>query len=345
MPPKLEDQMAALTGLVSDFVTETKEAIISTNKKIDDLSDVVETLADQLQASSEAQTKASTKTDRQLRTTSDAVDKVAAAAGTSAITPTASVSLLRPTKPPELSTTRMGLNHYDWLQQSLAAIRFWNPAAARLLEDRSLSFKDFDDGNRFYLDPRHSTTNDAVFAILTKAVAGKARSHLNDSMAKYFEDDDMHTPDLSDREHDTDDTLDTMDGDSRYTEQRLLMKSSAYLAWMALSQLDEDSAHKWLDAIASRSCTTLADTTQHLDKMAEDYEKYSGSVDPTQLSTEQPMLARYLTMQIPSRLLLDARQLGVPRQEAPPTHMAQDHARMPRDPRGAARARQPTSSA
>ena len=120
MPPKFEDQLSSLTEQVGNFVTATSDAITATNKKIDDLTEVVETLADQLKDEAARQTTSSTRVDRQLRATTDAVDKVAAKAGKPG-TLRASVSLLRPTDPPDLSITRMGSNHYDWLQQSLAA--------------------------------------------------------------------------------------------------------------------------------------------------------------------------------------------------------------------------------
>ena len=151
MGPKLEDQLSDLTTLVGQFITATGAAIEKTNKKVEELTDAVDTLTDQLKDEATRQTTSSARVDKQVRQTADAIDKLASSK-TGGKATKATVSLLRPQDPPELTTTRMGTNHYDWLQQSLAAIRFWNPDAARLLTDKSLSITD--DGV-FYLDPAH----------------------------------------------------------------------------------------------------------------------------------------------------------------------------------------------
>ena len=299
MPPKFEDQLSSLTEQVGNFVTATSDAITATNKKIDDLTEVVETLADQLKDEAARQTTSSTRVDRQLRATTDAVYKVAARAGKTG-TLKASVSLLRPTDPPDLSITRMGSNHYDWLQQSLAAIRFWNPEAAQLLEDKSLSLRG--DGS-FYMDPALAATNAAVFAMISKAVAGKARAHLTDTFQKYAADSDMDPGELSDLEHDSDAGTPSISGTHRWTEQRQFMDTSAYLAWQALSQLDDDYAQKWLDDLQSKQCDRLDALSDHLDEMSRLYQKYSGCIDPGQLSSEQPMLSRMLTSSLPDFFL------------------------------------------
>ena len=59
MPPKFEDQLSSLTEQVGNFVTATSDAITATNKKIDDLTEVVETLADQLKDEAARQTTSS----------------------------------------------------------------------------------------------------------------------------------------------------------------------------------------------------------------------------------------------------------------------------------------------
>jgi hypothetical protein len=302
MGPKIEDQLSDLTALVGQFITATGAAIEKTNKKVEELTDAVDTLTDQLKDEATRQTTSSARVDKQVRQTADAIDKLASSK-TGGKATKATVSLLRPQDPPELTTTRMGTNHYDWLQQSLAAIRFWNPDAARLLTDKSLSITD--DGV-FYLDPAHSHINEAVYALLDKAVAGKARSHLHERMRAYADDDDLQgEPDwLSDHSADHDGNgRPAMARTARWSEQQEFLSRSAFLAWEALSQLNEDDATKWLDSLQARTCAQLDGVSSHLDKMSELYDKYSGCIHPDQLATEQPMLSRTLAHSLPDSFL------------------------------------------
>ena len=81
------------------------------------------------------------------------------------------------------------------------------------------------------MDPALAATNAAVFAMISKAVAGKARAHLTDTFQKYAADSDMDPGELSDLEHDSDAGTPSISGTRRWTEQRQFMDTSAYLAW------------------------------------------------------------------------------------------------------------------
>ena len=89
------------------------------------------------------------------------------------------------------------------------------------------------------------------------------------------------------------------DKDARKAIQVQHLAHSAYLAWQALSQTDENSADKTLAKLSHTKCTELRRVAAHLDTMDDLYEKYKLGVPEYRLTPEQPMLSDYLIESLP----------------------------------------------
>ena len=300
MPPKLEEALANMATSITTFMDQSNQQSTTNASQINDLVQSVDSLKNAVAQQAEQQTRLlellERNSQRSERTVVRALSRNPAAATSSNVVATeVKPASLRPTKPPTLKTTDMQSGHHDWLSQTEAAIRFWNPHAAGMLTNRNLSFKRGSD--EFYVTPADQHLNTALFSMLSSAVSGKARHHLTSYMKQRVADEDTDPVEDSDIE---DDQLSTrIPPDEAVSRQEAAKQSSAYFAWQALSQHAEADADNWLSKIDGADCSDMRKVEAHLNRMAEYYDAYQHSVDFSTLQGEQHMLADKLILSLP----------------------------------------------
>ena len=301
MPPKLEEALANMATSITTFVDQSNQQSTTNASQINDLVQSVDSLKDAVAQKAEQHTRLLELLERNSQRSERTVVRAlsgrnsAAATSSNVVATEVKAASLRPTKPPTLKTTDMQSGHHDWLSQTEAAIRFWNPHAADMLTNRDLSFKRGTD--EFYVTPADQHLNTALFSMLSSAVSGKARHHLTSYMKQQVADED--TDPIEDSDIEDDESSTRIPPDEAISRQEAAKQSSAYFAWQALSQHAEADADNWLSKIDGADCSDMRKVEPHLNRMAEYYDAYQHSVDFSTLQGEQHMLADKLILSLP----------------------------------------------